>query len=260
MLITKFLLNKLSSVLGIVIVFNLGLNSYDAIANAETTNSDNINNGMPTYRRDGGSRSNQENCVANNSHNLVAIIPENTVVLTASASPKLFFYIPETNQSKTLEFVLRNQADQLIYEAFLTTNGRGIITVEVPAEVQANLLKEKQNYHWYLSMICNSQQRSQDIVVEGWMRPETINSATKKQLAAANTVEQADLYHQQGLWHDALSVLVENKNANSVSVEAKWTELLESVGLSALANRPFIKSNLIEESKGSEITENIFSP
>ena len=258
MLIIKLLLGKINYFLGLLIAFNLVLGYLAPTARAETKNNVKANNGMPIYRRNAGSRSNQENCIAKNSQNMVAIIPENTVTLTASTSPKLFFYIPETNKSKTLEFVLRNEEDRLIYEAFLTTNGRGIITVEVPAEVQANLLQEKQNYHWYLSMICNSQQRSQDIVVEGWMRPEEIDSTTKKQLAKANAVEQADLYHQKGLWHDALSVLSDNQNA--YSVKAKWTELFDSVGLGELASEPFVKSKLIEESQGSEITENIFLP
>lgn len=254
----KLISGKVNYFLGLLIALNLVLGYLAPNARAETKNSATVNNGMPTYRRDAGSRSNQENCVADNSHDMIAIIPENTVALTASTSPKLFFYIPETNKSKTLEFVLRNEDDKLLYEAFLTTNGRGIISVEVPAEVQANLLQEKQNYHWYLSMICNSEQRSQDLVVEGWMRPEEIDSTTKKQLAEANVVEQADLYHQQGLWHDALSVLADNKN--NYSVEAKWTELLDSVGLRELASEPLVNSKLIKESKGSEITENIFLP
>ncbi len=258
MLIIKLILGKGNCFLGLLIAFNLLLGYLAPTSRAEIKDSANANNGMPTYRRDGGSRSNGENCLVNNSHNMVAIIPENTVALTASTSPKLFFYIPETSKSKTLEFVLRNEEDKMMYEAFITTNGQGIVSVEVPAEVQANLLKEKQNYHWYLSMICNYQQRSQDIVVEGWMRPEEIDATTKKELAEANAVEQADLYHQQGLWHDALSVLVEHKHADSV--EAKWAELLDSVGLEELASEPFVNSKVISESKGSEISENIFLP
>ena len=258
MLIIKLILKKGNYFLGLLIAFNLLLGYFAPVARAEIKDSTNANNGMPTYRRDGGSRSNGANCIANNSQNVVAIIPEHTVALTASTSPKLFFYIPKTNQSKTLEFILRNEEDQLMYEAFLTTNGQGIIGVEVPAEVQADLLKEKQNYHWYLSMICDSQQRSKDIVVEGWMRPEEIDSTTKKQLAEADAVEQADLYYQQGLWHDALSVLVEHKNTDAV--QEKLIELLDSVGLKELAAQPLVRSNLIEESKNSEISEHIFLP
>ncbi len=259
MLIVKFMLEKkINYFMCLLIASNLALGYLAPTATAETKDSTSVNNGMPTYRRDGGSRGTQEQCIADRSQSMVAMIPENTVSLTASTSPKLFFYIPKTSQKKTLEFVLRNEKDRLIYEAFLTTDGSGVISIEVPAEVQANLLQKKQNYHWYLSMICNAEQRSQDIVVEGWMRPSEIDLTTKKQLAEADIIERAELYHQQGLWHDALSVLATRKHTYAGA--AKWSELLDSVGLGELASEPFVPSKLIDESQDSEITENLFLP
>ncbi|MGF1539003.1 MAG: DUF928 domain-containing protein [Pleurocapsa sp.] len=258
MLIVKLMLGKINCFLCLLIASNLAFGYLVSPLKAETKDGTRTNHGMPTYRRDGGSRGTQEQCVANHNQNIVAIIPENTVTLTASTAPKLFFYISETSQERTLEFVLRNEEDKLIYEAFLTTDGRGIVSVEIPPEVQANLLQEKQDYHWYLSMICNAEQRSQDLVVEGWMRPSQIDPITKKQLAEADVIEQAELYNQQGLWHDALLVLAERKH--NYAVAAKWSELLNSVGLGELASKPFVPSKLIEESQGSEITENLFLP
>jgi len=243
----KNIKNKVISCLGLALIL---ASSTVTVRAEKTTESNNRSDyGLPTHRRDGGSRGPGDNCLADaKSRNLIALIPEKTVGINASANPKLFFYVPKVNKEKTLEFVLRNEQDELMYEAFLTTEGAGIMSVEVPTDIQANLLKKDQNYHWYLSMICNFQQRSRDIVVEGWMRHETVDVATKQELNTANSIKQAELYHEQGFWYDALSILASNQQSSTESpiVKEKWSELLGSVGLEDLAAKPFIESELIE--------------
>ena len=203
--------------------------------------------GLPTHRRDGGSRG--DKCIADiESQNLMALIPQRSVGVNASAAPKLFFYVPEIKNQRTLEFVLRNEEDRLMYEAFITTEGNGIMSIEVPADVAANMLEDDQNYHWYLSMICDAEQRSRDIVVEGWMRQEAIDTATQQELNAASSVEKAEVYQEQGYWFDALSVLAEKSNSSSEQAVArqKWSEMLASIGLKDLASEPFIETELVE--------------
>jgi len=177
----------------------------------------------------------------------MALIPQKSVGVNASASPKLFFYVPEIKNQRTLEFVMRNEEDRLMYEAFLTTEGNGIMSVEVPADVTSNMLEDDQNYHWYLSMICDTEQRSRDIVVEGWMRQEAVDTATQKQLNMASSVEKAEVYQEQGFWFDALSVLAESDSSNEQDMmRQKWSEILSSVGLQDLASEPFIETELVE--------------
>ena len=250
--------SKITSLLGFSLVLNLLLLSFANSAMAEqkeekvkTVNSD---FGLPTHRRDGGSRGgSRENCVANaENQNLMALIPDKTIGINASATPKLFFYVPEIKNKRTLEFVLRNEQDELMYEAFLSTEGDGIMSVEIPGDVSSNLLQTDQNYHWYLSMICDRQQRSRDIVVEGWMRQEEIDLATQEQLDFASSTEQAEVYNEQGFWYDALSVLAESQDSNSIAdqplVRQKWSEMLESIGLEEFASEPFVETELIESS------------
>jgi hypothetical protein len=251
MLNIKYVPPKLMRLFSLILVLNLiwlGLaNSATAKQKTEKTRAADF--GLPTHRRDGGSRGSQDNCVVNaENQNLMALIPQNNVGMNASASPKLFFYVPELKKLSTLEFVLRNEQDQLMYETFLSTEGNGIMSIEVPAEVKSNLLKADQNYHWYLSLICNSQQRSRDIVVEGWMRQGRLNLATQKQLNKASSLEKAEVYRQQGFWFDALLALTENPNsvAEETMMRQKWSEMLVSVGLESLVSEPFIKTKLIE--------------
>ncbi len=248
----KDLNKKNTSIFSLLVIINIILVSLAIPVRAEKTTKQNNSSdyGLPTHRRDGGSRGNNDSCMSDaNSSSLVALIPEETVGINASASPKLFFYIPKVKAQKTLEFVLRNEQDELMYEAFLTTKGEGIISVDIPADVQANLIERDTDYHWYLSMICNSKQRSRDIVVEGWMRQSAVDVVSQQELDT-NPVAQAELYQEQGYWFDALSVLASDRPfpEEEPMIKAKWSELLASVGLEELAAAPFIESELIEDS------------
>ena len=246
---------KITKISSLFLVFNFVLLGLVSPAIAERKGKTRTADfGLPTHRRDGGSRGFRDSCVADaENQNLMAIIPEKTVGISASTSPELFFYIPKLENKSTLEFVLRNESDDLIYEAFLTTEGDGIVSVEIPADVSSQMLEADQNYHWYLSMICDRLQRSRDIVVEGWMRQETMDVATEEQLTTASSIEKAEVYQEQGLWFDALSALTEQTDsiAEKTIMRQKWSEMLASVGLADLAAEPIVETELIEDSAHS---------
>ena len=243
---------KITKTFNLLLIFNFVLLGLVSPAIAEKKGKTRTADfGLPTHRRDGGSRGFNDSCVADaENQNLMAIIPEKTVGISASTSPELFFYIPKLENKSTLEFILRNESDDLIYEAFLTTEGDGIMSIEIPADVSSQMLEADQNYHWYLSMICDRLQRSRDIVVEGWMRQETISLDTKEQLTTASLIEKAEVYQEQGLWFDTLSVLTEKTDsiAEKTIMRQKWSEMLASVGLADLAAEPIVETELIEDS------------
>ncbi|MGL6344870.1 MAG: DUF928 domain-containing protein [Waterburya sp.] len=242
-------MNNFLSILILVNLIAIGF-ANQATAEGITTNSKkaNSNYGLPTHRRDGGSRGSGNDCLsAADNRNLIALIPEQNIGINTSESPQLFFYVPEINKQKTIEFVVRNEQDELVYEAFISTKGQGIMSVAIPADINSNLLKKEQNYHWYFSLICNPQQRSWDIVLEGWLRQEAIDFASQQELNSATVIEQAEFYHQQGFWYDALAVLAKSQ-IEQPQIKAKWSELLQSVGLAEVATEPFISSELIKDS------------
>lgn len=256
MLFRELKLSKITTVIGLAITLNLGLGGHFLLVKAEEINS-NANKarvnadkkeanrrrnrrGLPVHRIGGGSRG---GCIANQEQRLIALVPEDSVGMTVSTNPQLFFYIPETTKTNQIEFVVRNQQDQLVYETLLETTDRaGVIAIELPASLQQKSLQTNENYHWYLSMICNQQKRSHDIVVEGWLRRIEIEPAISQKLQDASPLEKASLYQQQGIWHDALSVVAqEQKNASyRAAAQAKWIELLNALGLEELANQPLI--------------------
>ena len=203
------------------------------------------NSGLPDYRTPGGSRG---NCLAQG-NNLTALIPNSSVNITASIAPKLFFYVPETTEQKTIEFVLRDQNDQLVHEVFLQTNGQeGIMNVEIPQEITKSLGESDASYHWYLSMICDAQDRADDVVLEGQIGYMELDNSVKQKLENSSPVEQADLFKQKGIWYDALSVVAEGSNQvrNSAATE-KWAQMLEEIGLSELSTQPFINGKPVSQ-------------
>ena len=256
MLARKLKFSKITAVIGLAITVSIGSISFSSPVQAQEQNShthrrrssvtqNNHGNpkgrsGLPIHRVGGGSRG---NCIASQGH-LVALVPENSVGKTASNNPQLFFYVPETTKPHLLEFVVRNQQDELVYESMLQKSTRpGIISIELPANLQKDQLKTNENYHWYLSMICNQQKRSHDIVVEGWIRRVELEPELTQKLQQANILEQASFYQDQGIWYDALSILAESKQSieSQINVKAKWTELLESIGLKEFAEQPIVE-------------------
>ena len=82
------------------------------------------------------------------------------------------------------------------------------------------------------------------------MRQEALDRFAQEQLNDANSVQQAEVYQNQGFWYSALSVLAEDPDslAEQPMVRQKWTEMLKSVGLEELASEPFVDKELIETS------------
>ena len=142
---------KITKTFNLLLIFNFVLLGLVSPAIAEKKGKTRTADfGLPTHRRDGGSRGFNDSCVADaENQNLMAIIPEKTVGISASTSPELFFYIPKLENKSTLEFILRNESDDLIYEAFLTTEGDGIMSIEIPADVSSQMLEADQNYRSY---------------------------------------------------------------------------------------------------------------
>ena len=197
-----------------------------------------INNGLPSYRRDGGTRS---GC-AMDTNDFVALVPDRAVNLTASTNPKLYFHVPETDEAQSIEFVLRDQSDRLVYETLIETQGEaGIMSIEIPFSVRQKSLKSGTEYRWYLSNICNPQKRSQDIVLEGWIEHQALSPETQQKIASLSLAEQASFYQQQGLWYDALAIAVTEAQTKQGNIsETKWSEFLNAIGLEEFVEQPLI--------------------
>ncbi|MGF1482110.1 MAG: DUF928 domain-containing protein [Cyanophyceae cyanobacterium] len=193
---------------------------------------------LPSRRAGGGTR--RETCISQNS--LVALIPNESVSLTTSPSPTLFLRLPRADQQQTVEFVLRNQEDQLVYDTIFSASGKqGIISVKIASTAQP--LKVNRDYHWYLSIICNPDNRAEDVVVEGIIRRVELEQVAISRLSRLSPLEQAAFYQEANIWHEALATLAQAKSLQSdKAIADQWVELLRSVGLETVAKDPFIRT------------------
>jgi hypothetical protein len=242
------------TIIGLASLLNLGTVSLPSSVRAQPTDSgDSLQ--LPERRIGGAPRDPQSSSllaraeIQNSSCNfrnnqLVALIPKNLLGVTAAESPTLYFQVPQIAPTKTIEFVLRDRDDRLVYEKALTPSGKaGLMSLQIPTSDRSQSLKIDQEYHWYFSVICNPKDRAKDVVVEGLLQRVQLPSTLANQLDKAALIEQVKFYQEAHLWQETLNVLAQLKRAypNDPTVLAMWTKLLESVDLDrAIAKEPLI--------------------
>ena len=230
-------LTQTFALLSLALLLNLLSGSLTKITLAKET--DNIHRqGFPGRRVGGGTR--RGGC-ADAQKPLTALIPESNLWVTTAAYPSFFFYVPQSANSQVVEFVLRDENDNQVYEENMSLSGQaGIVSVSLPQSRSLPPLAMNQNYHWYFSIVCDPQNRSNDLVVEGWIQRVEITATLARELEGATQSEQVALYLNAGIWHDAMATLAQMRrtSSNDLVVVADWTKLLHSVGLDAIATEP----------------------
>lgn len=223
---------KIGAAIALASFVNLPLVFWSEIVWAKNTQE---GRGWPTRRVGGGSRGCSPELSNQPCQPLMALIP-NDIVLTASESPTLLFYLPQirNSQAVTMEFVLRNQADELVYETtFKPTPEGGIIRLTLNKSSSFEGLAVNQDYHWYLSIVYNSSDRAHDDVVEGWVRHVPMSSTLAHQISQASSLKQVQLYQEANLWTEAINTLsyLKQSQPTDLTVAQMWTQMLQSVSL-----------------------------
>lgn len=203
------------------------------------TQASNARQGLPGRRISGGSRSPNTACLTTPNQPVVAIMPESNLGLTLSGHPKLWFSLPAINPDRTLEFGLYNEAGELLYQTTFRPSGKAeVASLSIP-ETFAPLDIAK-NYRWYLSVVCNPENRAEDLVVTGWVRRIQPNSLASEQLATATPQDRLIIYEQAEIWYDTLTALAEllQREPGVSNSEQQWISLLESIDLPQVITVP----------------------
>nr|WP_277882590.1 DUF928 domain-containing protein [Microcoleus sp. FACHB-68] len=195
--------------------------------------------GAPARTTGGGSRG--SSCVAEGETPLIALMPtRNNVGTTVAAHPSLFWYIPQT-RAQLAEFVLINSQGDEVYLATVTLAGTpGILKFSLSETVA---LEIGQDYLWQFAIICDSQDRESDVFVRGLLQRRELSRNLQNQLKSATGLEQAKVYASAGIWHDSLAIVAELRS----NEPAEWEEFLNSIGLSDIANSPFLEGPAVEK-------------
>jgi hypothetical protein len=168
---------------------------------------------------------------------LTALTPKETEVQkTISERPDFFLFVPQTS-AQTAEFQLLDAVGNDVYVDTLELPGTsGILQISLPESVT---LEEGQTYKWSMDISCDPNDPTVFESVQGQIERIALSEDLKTKIAATNEpLKQAELYAQQRIWQDTLMLMVELRESNPT----EWEQLLQSVGLEAIATVPMIQN------------------
>ncbi|WP_392532899.1 DUF928 domain-containing protein [Nostoc sp. C117] len=197
--------------------------------------------GKPGRVRSAGTRG---SCFKKIEESIIPLTPtDEEAQRTTAEHPTFFFYIPQTSATlQALKFVLRDDKsiDPLYKATFKPIGQNGIVSVTVPTD-QSSLQIGKE-YSWVFSMSCDPLNPDKDSYVEGTIvRSQDENLSL--QLQQPNTdLDRAVLFATAGFWEDALRTLaiLRRQRPNDPEVEKYWEDLLNSVDIKQVANKPLL--------------------
>ncbi|MGI0486930.1 DUF928 domain-containing protein [Pantanalinema rosaneae CENA516] len=200
--------------------------------------------GAPGSRSSGASRG-----ICLGSQDIIALMPiypqgRSQLVwgLTTVDHPTFWFYVPSvTGPAAEMEFVLRDQSGQKLYETKADLTQAGVMGVTLPTT--APTLTTGDRYQWYFKVRCPAAPSQLPKYVNGWIERRAIAPTLASQLQQATPAQRAALYAQQGIWFDAVTTLAQLRQSqpNDATLAQQWAELLESVQLPELATQPLLK-------------------
>lgn len=189
----------------------------------------------------GGSQCFQDRWLVTGRDGLTGLTPTNNVVTTVETHPTLFIYVP-ANTAENAEFYLEDEQGNLIYQiAFTAPRTPGVIQLRLPETISLEIGK---NYSWYFALVCDSIDRSNDEVVDGWLQRIELSPDLKTKLAQEkDPLKQAKLYAEQRIWNETLLLIAQLRDSHP----REWDELLKSVQLDAIAPQHFVNCCIVEQ-------------
>jgi hypothetical protein len=175
--------------------------------------------------------------------NITPLAPPNNFARTVSDYPTFLFYLPQT-KATLAEFTLLDPSKKEIYKQTLAiSNLSGTIEVRIPANKNVPPLEAGKSYRWSFTVICDSQDRSADLLEMGTVRRVELSADIRSQLEKADPRQKSFIYAENGIWQDAISTLAEARRAkpDDPTLKADWESLLDSVQLGKIAKEPIVQ-------------------
>lgn len=171
---------------------------------------------------------------------VVPLMPNTKNGLTIAERPTFFVYVPQTS-AKEIFFGLIDENNNNYYQTKIPLDGKsGILRFQLPDNAPA--LEAGKNYRWTFIIIGDQGLRADSRGVEGNIQRVVANPTLVSQLQNKSLVQQAALYGKNGIWYETLTSLAEARksNPNDDKLLVTWQNLLNSVGLNAIATKPLI--------------------
>jgi hypothetical protein len=179
---------------------------------------------------------------------LIALVPDQSPVLTHSDRPDFVFYLPAWEQRSsptpltTAEFALLNPlTEEVLSRQPLQLSGEaGFFRLPYPEHFPALAVGEP--YRWEFIVPCTSDPLY-TIALSGIVQRVNVSDALANQLAQMtvdNVRRRAMLYATAGIWPEALTTIMQARQdyPDNLAIAADWRSFLASVGLEELAEIP----------------------
>lgn len=199
----------------------------------------------PVDRRRGGASRDQCPPYGNRS-DYTAIMPSDDLDLskrytqTASGQPSFWFYVPfEPGNPEEIEFTLIDENEDTVYEQrFVVSDTPGIVQIHVSDE-QFTLVEDKL-YRWVFSAICDPDNRSGDITINGWIKRVPLDESLEELQGTVPSMQSFEAFSNEKLWHESLTILMTLKTnqPENTAIQDLWNEILVDIRLDDLADAP----------------------
>lgn len=166
------------------------------------------------------------------------LMPKRNYGLTLQERPSIFVYLGNTSARKVL-LTFQDEAGQSYERVFLRIGERaGIVSFSLPDDKTA--LAVGKNYQWSLVVLCGETAKPDDPMFKGWVQRVAKTAELEREIKQKTTIEQAALYGAKGYWYDMLALMVQEQRSHPEDRKliGLWQNLLESVGLGAIAAQP----------------------
>jgi hypothetical protein len=190
--------------------------------------------GAPATRVGGGTRSVAMKPVA-----LSALAPNETGYTTRD-KPTIYWYVSQPLSYPVELTLISTESLEAASTPALEFKLAPPVTPGVHAislESLAVTLKPGVEYQWFVAVVGNSEQRSNDVIAGGTIKRVAESDAVRAKLKEAPAEQRAALYAGEGLWYDAVDELSRQISAQpqNRALRESRASLLEQVGLTEVA-------------------------
>jgi Domain of Unknown Function (DUF928) len=190
------------------------------------------NSGKNGNRGPAGRRTGCDIATTTKNENLYALVPvSGEETYTSETTPMLWFYIPYASTRPILaRLTLQSEKSTVAdYAKTIPLSGTpGVVGVQLPQSLAPGT-----SYRWYFTIMCDEKQDGGS--VDGWIQRSPLSSNIMAQInnKSLTLKQRLDLYQQNNLWHDRLTLLATQVNKNA-QAKVEWKALLQEIELEKL--------------------------
>lgn len=177
---------------------------------------------------------------------LTAIVPKRNYGLTTAERPTMWVYIPPTSARQAI-LSIKEEGFTPHWQQSFKLGETGILGIELSDRAPA--LELGKNYQWAVVLVCGERPNPNDPVVTAWIKrvaqsqvmisQELASDEAGRSRLPSTSLDRASVYAQQGVWYDALNILVAERSSLNNWNEL-WVQYLQSGGIAEIAERPII--------------------